>query len=228
MTADVAIHGTEVHIDTEVLELPYAAHAYEVVNGVIVISLSSGNTSSIHNQEVEKCSLSIPSDSQNVVALSFDGIHSWTAPRTPHSTSVDEIYQELFFVTDRLLSTHQDGHIYQLSIETGEIMNSWPINRLPISDQEIELDGPVANIIQTDELIIVNIAGVDWPESDTYAFEKDGSLRWRSEETFRNLNLENGTLWAIEPAGGRMWERAPVDLQTGVKGDSEAYEGYTN
>ena len=228
MTGNVAIHGTEVHIDTSALELPYASHAYQIVEDTVIISLSSNNTSTTPAEKTETSLLSIPEDNRNVLALSFEGVHLWTAPESPHSSSVDEIYQELFFVTGRLLVTHQDGHLYELSIENGSIVGSWPIDSLPIADREIDLDGPVKDVIHTDELIIVNIAGVEWPKSDTYAFEKDGSLRWRSEETCRNLKLEDETLWAIEPAGGRMWERTPIDLQTGLKGDGEVFEGYPN
>lgn len=228
MTRNVAVHGTEVHMQSGVVELPYAAHAYQVIGDAVVISVSSNNESPTHSHEAETSIISIPSDSRNVMALSLKGEHLWTAPESPHSSSVGDIYREIFFVTDRLLVTHQDGHLYHLSIETGDIIGSWPIDCLPISDREMDIDGPIKDIVHTDDLIIVRVTGVEWSESDTYAFEKDGSLRWRSEETCRNLKLEDGVLWAIEPAGGRMWERAPIDLQTGVKDDSEAFEGYPN
>jgi outer membrane protein assembly factor BamB len=228
MSENVTVHGTEVHTDTGTVTLPYAAHSYQIINDVVVVSVSSNNTSATQSETIETAEISIPDNTRNVIAVSSDGGHLWTAPAAPHSNSPGEIYQELFYITERLLATHHDEHLYELSIETGEIEGSWPLNSLPIGDQVVQLNGHIEDVIHTNELIIVNIGGVEWPESDTYAFEKDGSLRWQSEEMCRNLKLENGTLWAIEPAGGRMWERAPIDLRTGVKGDSEAFEGYPN
>lgn len=219
------IDSSIVHWDEKDVVLPYSAIQHVRLEGSVVLLLASWTRPTEEVSYIDDpVDIKLPSIEQNVLALSVDGTHLWTAPEAPHETTEDEAeynYRYLFTISGRLFVRHQNEHLYELDPETGDIVADWPDNCLPIGDDVVELPGSIDRVVSIDDIVVVRVIGVDRDEGDTYGFTKDGTQLWRSDTYFGSVYLSDDELHAKRAVGPRRSIECVVDPATGSVLDEE-------
>lgn len=216
----------EIKIGEYSVRVPYPVPEYRIVNDVLVVLCDSA----ISNKS-EQIDVDLPSDEQNVVALSEEGEKVWTISQPPDSSGDDNQHARFTAIdelTGRLLATHRNGRRYEVDPADGSLSTSYEPSQLPIGHTVVEINAGIDEFLELEDLVVVH-ADRSTEGGNVFGFGLDGTELWQSERTVGgSMYREEGQVWIEEAAGGRHWEKFPVDTETGEIGDGEVYQGYPN
>ena len=155
----------------------------------------------------------VPSDERNLIAFDNQAQIDWIIDAIP-GIEQGGYHQDFLDYQGRYLTKHTDG-IVRFDPETGDVVEFLPENELPIGDTRITVSGEIYRVLEFQDTIFVECAG----EHNLYAFETDGTERWRSDAGTKrgNLSAEDGQLWEQIAADRTTDYRYRVDPDTGER-----------
>jgi len=173
---------------------------------VIVDSLRTG--------QYDGSDFQLPSDSRNVVAFDHQGNLEWFI-HPVLSTGTGAHHLNFLSGTEQYVTRHTKGNV-QFDPVTGDVLEVFPKNKLPIGSEHIKFSGEVYRVYEFEDGIFVSCRE---SEHDLYAFETDGTERWRSEAGNRRglLSIEDGKLWEQLAANRTTDYRYQLNPETGER-----------
>ncbi|MFC7237148.1 hypothetical protein ACFQS4_02775 [Saliphagus sp. GCM10025317] len=216
MTTDVSLNKITVG-DNEVIP-PNSVEDHVERDDSVIVVLGTFRTGKHGDRDFD-----VPSDDRNVVAIDHASRVTWIIDPVPvPMTSENGGHRKLWTIQDRFLTSHTDG-TFEFDPETGEILEAWPKTELPVGDHTVDLSGEVFDVLEFDDAIFIYCSEAT---HDLYAFESDGTERWRSEpdEWRGHLSVEDGDLWERVAVDRTIDHRYRLDPATGERLECEEIE----
>ncbi|EMA26814.1 MULTISPECIES: PQQ-binding-like beta-propeller repeat protein [Haloarcula] len=173
------------------------------------------------NRNIEGFDFHIKDQTRNVISVTPSGEREWVI-ESVQSDEEDAHHYDLWTLLDRYLTQHTEGN-FEFDPETGDILNKWPHNQLPIADRTIELSGEITRVVEFDTAIFLRCKQAT---HTLYAFEADGTERWRSDAGERRgtIFVEDGELWEQTAVNRTTDHRYRLDPDTGDRYDREVID----
>lgn len=200
--------------DTEIVP-PNSVDDHIERDGSVIVAVDTYRRGKLEDRDFE-----FPSDDRNVVAIDHAGQISWIIEAVPAEYDYDEPrHTDLWNVQNRYLTRHTNAN-FEFDPETGEILEVWSKAELPIGDQIVDLSGEVFDVLEFEDAVFISCKQAT---HDLYAFEADGTERWRSEADERRglLSVEDGGLWEQVAVNRTTDHRYRLDPDTGDRLDRE-------
>lgn len=199
------------------VKLPYPVEAVTVVNGLAIVLLATVKSRSFDDADIK-----IDSISNNVLGFDQDGSLRWVAS-VPPDVSADErqntYCRSIHTIDGCIYLQYSNGRLYRLEPEGGTLPRSWPDTVLPL-ETDVELDGPLVAVIDTDERVYVMCGEAD---ISLAAFEHTGAELWRSTDRRGRIFLENSTLYERVTRGPRTEDWYRLDKESGERIETVPY-----
>lgn len=172
-------------------------------------------------RSIEDFDFAIKDQSRNIISLTPSGERKWVIESVT-SDDGDAHHYDLWILQDRYLTQHTEGN-FEFDRETGKILNEWPHNQLPIADRTVELSGEISRVIEFGDAIFLRCKQAT---HSLYAFETDGTERWRSDANERRgrIFVEEGELWEQTAVNRTTDHRYRLDPDTGDRYDREVID----
>ncbi|WP_336358965.1 hypothetical protein ACNO8S_19850 (plasmid) [Haloarcula sp. KBTZ06] len=173
------------------------------------------------NKPLKEYDFKIDDPGRNVVALTPTGELKWVIEPVDASDE-DGYHGYLWTVQDRFLTGHTSGNI-EFDPGTGTIRDHWSRNHFPIGDEIVELSGEVSRVVEFEDAIFLRCKQAT---HDLYAFETDGTERWRSDADERRgiIFVEDGELYERTAENRTTDHRYRLDPVTGERFDREVID----
>ena len=170
------------------------------------------------NKPLNDHDFEIDNPSRNVVALTPTGERKWVIESIATGDE-DSYHRNLWTVQSRYLTGHTDGN-FEFDPESGEILEAWSKTELPIDGSIVDLSGTVQQLFEFNDAIFVRCTDAT---HILYAFEADGTERWRSDADERRglLSVEDGHLWEQLAVNRTTDHRYRLDPETGERLECE-------
>ncbi len=200
--------------DTEIVP-PNSLDDHIERDGSVIVVVGTYRSGKLEDRDFD-----VPSDDRNVVAIDHAGQISWIIEAVPTDYDYDEPrHTDLWNVQNRYLTRHTNGN-FEFDPETGEILGAWPETEIPIGDRTVDFSGEVFDVLEFEDTVFVYCKEAT---HDLYAFEADGTERWRSDpdEWRGHLSVEDGDLWEQVAVNRTTDHRYRLDPDTGDRLDCE-------
>lgn len=203
-------------IDGKTLTPPNTIEDSVVRDESVVVVVGTSRSGGYENPDFE-----VPVDDRNVLAFDRTARIQWVIDSI--GASDDESYHyEVWKVGEWYLTRHTTGTV-QFEPDTGEILEVLRDTQLPIGDAIVGLSGEVHDVVEFDDAVFVVCSRSTY---DLYAFNADGTERWRSDAGERrgSIFVEDGQLWEQTAVNRTTDHRYRLDPETGERFDREVVD----
>lgn len=180
------VEARTIDCDGDTIIAPHVIQAQIEYNGWKITLLKATGDGS------EDADFTIPSTSRNVVGITDECTLGWVIEKLPDRS--DEFrHTRIWEMQDKFIA-HNSSRNVQLDPETGAISDYWPKNQLRIGETIVKVDGEIWHMVEYSDAIFISTRGGG---SSLYAFESDGSQRWKSDPNERRgyFFIDDGALW---------------------------------
>jgi outer membrane protein assembly factor BamB len=205
----VEISREVIRISNKTIKSPYPVEDHLVDAEKVYVIAQTLCTDQYDNPDLQ-----FPSKDRNIVAFDRQGNQKWMIETVPGADEEGH-HQNFFFFGQCYFTRHTDGNV-RFDPDTGEVLEILPKDKLQIGDERIEFSGEVYRVYQFEDGIFVSCRE---STHDLYAFETNGTERWRSEAGERRglLSIEDGKLWEQQAVGRTTDHRYQLDPETGER-----------
>jgi len=211
------IFTDELTIGRKTLIPPHAIEDYIIRGETVIIVVGTSRKRVYENPDFE-----VPVDGQNVLAFDRNAQIQWIIDSV--DTKGDETYHyELWKVGNHYLTRHTSGTV-QFDPDTGTVLDTLRDHQLPIGSEIVELSSQVHDVVEFDDAVFV-ACDID-ATHQLYAFEADGTERWRSAANERRgtIFVEDGELYEQTAENRTTDHRYRLDPDTGDRYDREVID----
>lgn len=220
---------TEIKIETDFEQLrineasidcPWDIEEVTILDGSIIVAL--GSFRSAKSPRHQQADFTLPDEHRNIVAFDRHGEIVWFVGEPPEDRDLTGHYYKLYGYQDHLTARFEGEYLDHINPNTGQIIESLPLNQLPIGERIVTLDGEVSSLVELDDRLFVGCRSGD---NGIYAFEADGTELWRSDAGERRgyLYEDDGELWEVLAVGRDKDDHHRIDPETG-----ERIDGWSN